>query len=190
MIKQGVSSMVSKAPSSLLLSSLPNYQELFNTENRELISHFNVLVIRDLYNHANISFYLHKYQCDYLLPADLTKSEANSFIKHLKEGKIENSSLQQELIDRYKKNLWDKIGSMFEALDKYRTNSDDTQLKVLESEAHKIAGSGASYGFKTLGDISHQLDVYFQEKHSNMEKAGYCENRLRKMLFAFQKIET
>lgn len=49
MIKQGVSSMVSKAPSSLLLSSLHNYQELFNTENRELISHFNEPIRKLIY---------------------------------------------------------------------------------------------------------------------------------------------
>lgn len=182
--------MAMHVPYSLILPNIPNYQDLFSSEDQEILADKkkNILIINDLYNHHNFCLFQEQYKPDYLLPVDLSKQEANAFIKHLKTYPAELSPMQQELVERFKKNVLGKIGLMFAALEE--SAFQEEKLKILKDESHKIAGSAATYGYKALGNVCHDLDIYFDIEHPPASLVENLRSSLRKMLFAYQKIET
>lgn len=172
-------------PTSLLLPNLPKYQALFSSKDRAIIadSKLNIVIITEPFNYQNFRTYYERYQPDYLLPSDMTQSEAKGLIQRLSTGDEDVSLLQKDLIERFRKNIIVKLGVMFSAL-------DNNELADLQSEAHKIAGSALCYGYKSLGDIAREIDIYLDKAHPIDEVKKTCCPLLRKMLFAYQKIST
>jgi len=63
--------------------------------------------------------------------------------------------------DEYRRNLPGKIRDLNEAWAQLEMNSWDPQpFQLLIRLAHRLAGSGGSYGFEAVSEAAHRLELY------------------------------
>jgi len=67
----------------------------------------------------------------------------------------ELEALRQE----YAKELPGRLSEIFKTWHSYQESEDSKQLEKFQHLVHKLAGSGAVYGFTLLSDASHDLDT-------------------------------
>lgn len=139
-----------------------------------------------------------EFSVDYVLPIDINEAELYGFFRALRytedETQLEYRPFQEHM-ERYKDNAFTKLIEMFKLVTSLETAFDLDKVGELRMAAHKIAGSGAAFDFKFLGDVCHQLDLFLTPHLEPKLKAPepdfipVCHRYLRMALFAYQKIE-
>ena len=153
------------------------------------------LVTSESYSPAVLKSLYDRYNPNFVLPIDLSEDEIKAVVHtfFVKEEKLE-LVVSQDLVDKYRGNVFEKLDQMYSYIERLRVKVDPKEIKMLRTEAHKLAGSGASYGFKTMGQACSSLDIYltpFVEKSEDLPKdfLSTCSSLLRKSILCFQKIE-
>lgn len=139
-----------------------------------------------------------EFSVDYILPMDIKPDELQGFLSTLK-GEFNESEFDyrpsEEHLERYKNNIFNKIEGMWSTIVELELSYDLEKVRELRMDAHKIAGSAAAYGYEFLGDVCRQFDRYLSDilNHPDEKtKANFdqiCRHIMRKMSFAFQKIQ-
>lgn len=183
-----------QAPLALLVDSdLMDSKEAY--EKKQQYPSAKVVVLLPLpYLFSKVLTHLEKNHAHLALPEDITPEEAAGLCQKLMAREEEKAfQIPKELITRYEQNLVEKLTNISQLFERLVENPDDAQVvKELKQEVHKIAGSGASYGYKELGDICRKADLFlsvgFEERGSSLGSLSFLSQTLRQIILAWQKI--
>lgn len=132
----------------------------------------------------------------FMVPFNLNPQEITALIQALNDtGELcqpDENCLPQILLEQYQENVLQKLILFHRLINELALGLSFEKIKIISDDAHKIAGSGAIFGYKVLGDLARNFDLYLQ---NILESQAVPENFMRrcceierKLLLAFQKI--
>ena len=130
----------------------------------------------------------------FIIPHDLTHPEIHAFLCALvEEIKNVNSAPEEDSLEKeYQIDAFDKIKKIQSLFEKFKQEQHFEYIQEMSNEAHKIAGSAATFGFKPLGDIARTLDISLLEilrkKFAPEHQMNQILPLLRKLLLSLQKL--
>ncbi|CDR34226.1 response regulator [Criblamydia sequanensis] len=158
----------------------------------------SIFILCEPFNQKKLKELFEEFHPDFILPVDISSEEAKAFLRALfqkEQNLISKIKISNELLERYKVSAFDKIGKMEALVDSLSEFYDLEKVRNLRMEAHKLAGSGLSYGYKSLGELCRLLDIKLMPllepdlKSPSSDFITFCKKIIRQTLFAFQKID-